>query len=116
MEGVLFLSQGLTWMGVFGLENMPQGVFSVVRALELPPSAFGAALSLSSRTTGYLDVHCCRCDVVWWIMESDNKVHQEEGGASTNKTEGREESRHSERQAEASPHAQDQWRAGQVEQ
>lgn len=55
-------SQGLTWIGVFGLENMPHGVFSVARALKPPPSPFsavGAVLSLSSRTMGYFDVHSC---------------------------------------------------------
>lgn len=47
-------------MGSFGLENMPQGVLSVVR--ELPESALvevAAAAAASSRTTGYLDVHSC---------------------------------------------------------
>lgn len=51
-------------MGVLGLENIPQGVFSVVSAAPLlPPSDLAAvalAPSLSSRTTGYLDVHSCR--------------------------------------------------------
>lgn len=53
-------------MGVVGLENMPQGVLSVVRTL--PPAAVFADAAVaaapvlspaSSRTTGYLDVHSC---------------------------------------------------------
>lgn len=46
-------------MGSFGLENIPQGVLSVVRELAESTLVEEAAAAASSRTTGYLDVHAC---------------------------------------------------------